>query len=139
MSEQHRGRGRPRAAGDLVCDRCGRSTSALPWRWPDGRICRTCYRAAAQTYGTCHGCHAHRLVPGLDCDGNPLCRDCAGITAKLDCTACGAEGLLEKSGLCIRCSLRSDRGRLHSRSDPWGGGATRHSRVCRSRVDSAAR
>lgn len=108
MSEPRRGRGRPRVEGDLVCDRCGRRTTALPWRWPDGRICRICYRTAAQTYGTCHGCNADRLVPGLDVDGNPLCRSCAGINAKLDCTACGAEGLLEKAGLCIRCTLRGD-------------------------------
>ena len=74
----------------------------------DGRICKICYRAAAQTYGPCHGCGQHRLVPGLDAKGNPLCRGCAGITVKLDCTACGAEGLLEKAGLCIRCTLRTD-------------------------------
>jgi hypothetical protein len=107
MNERNRG-GRPRVQGALVCDRCHRSTNALPWRWPDGRICKICYRAAAQTYGTCHRCGQHRLVPGLDAEGDPLCRGCAGITAKLDCTACGGEGLLEKAGLCIRCTLRTD-------------------------------
>lgn len=127
MNEPRPGRpckalGRPRVGGDLVCDRCGRSTNALPWRWPDGRICRICYRTAAQTRGTCRGCGQHRLVPGLDGEGGPLCRDCAGITAKLDCTACGAEGLLEKAGLCIRCTLRADlAGLLNPQEHPQAG------------------
>lgn len=44
--------------------------------------------------GRCPGCSADRLLPGRNDQGQPLCRDCAGITRDFFCSRCGFEGLL---------------------------------------------
>src|SRR6266849_1144690 len=61
------------------CARCGRR-AGLAANWPDGPVCRTCHRRAARTYGNCPACGTRRLLPGRRSDGEPICRDCAGIT-----------------------------------------------------------
>lgn len=86
------------------CARCGRQATPSV-RWPDGPICRTCYRHAVRTYGRCQGCRADRLLPGRDGAGQPICRDCAGVTQMFSCSRCGVEGDLWSSRLCERCTL----------------------------------
>lgn len=102
-----RPRGRPTTSGRFTCGRCKRSTSKIRTSWPDGRICNSCFYTATRTFGDCHRCGQHRLLPGRDGDAM-LCRSCAGITSDLDCHRCGTEGEPYRRGLCARCSLRDD-------------------------------
>lgn len=71
----------------------------------EGPICRTCYDRAIRTWGRCPACHAERLLPGRQCDGTAICRDCAGITRDFVCTRCGTEGRLLGGRLCEHCTL----------------------------------
>jgi integrase len=80
--------------------------------WSDGPICRTCYARAMRVRGSCSNCRADRLLPGLDTAGNPICRDCAGITRDFFCDRCGFEGLLLGGRLCERCTLADTLARL---------------------------
>jgi hypothetical protein len=100
-------RGRPRTAGDHTCDRCGRATAKIRIRWPDGKICGTCFTTAAATYGPCDRCGQHRMTPGRLADQR-LCRPCAGIPTNFDCSTCGEERELHRGGSCARCTLRRD-------------------------------
>lgn len=59
---------------------------------------------ATRTYGLCPGCDVDRLLPGRNAAGDPICRDCAGITRTFTCSRCPAEGHL-RGGLCRRCDL----------------------------------
>lgn len=87
------------------CVRCGRRASkAANW---EGLICRTCCEKAARVRGACPGCGVERLLPGR-LDGDPACRDCAGITRDFHCDRCGTEAHLLGGRLCERCTL-SDR------------------------------
>ncbi len=86
------------------CARCGRR-AGLAANWPDGPLCRTCHKRAARTYGQCPDCGTRRLLPGRRGDGEPVCRDCAGITRDFFCDRCGFEGFLLGGRLCERCTL----------------------------------
>ncbi|MFC8795600.1 hypothetical protein [Streptomyces cinereoruber] len=55
--------------------------------------------------GRCPSCGTDRLLPGRDAQGQPLCRDCAGITRDFFCSRCGFEGLLLGGRLCEHCTL----------------------------------
>ncbi|MFI6925824.1 hypothetical protein ACIBIZ_38195 [Nonomuraea spiralis] len=55
--------------------------------------------------GRCPGCGSDRLLPGRSADGNPICRDCAGITRSFFCDRYGFEGRLHTGRLCERCTL----------------------------------
>jgi hypothetical protein len=76
--------------------------AAVQW---EGPVCRACFTRAARTRGTCPGCATHRLLPGRDIGGQPVCRDCAGITRSFFCRRCRHEGLLQGGKLCERCTL----------------------------------
>lgn len=89
-----------------TCARCGRYAGKAA-NWSDGPICRTCLDRALKSYGPCPGCGADRLLPGRNTAGQPVCRDCAGITRNFTCTRCQAEGYL-RAGLCRRCTLTDD-------------------------------
>lgn len=86
------------------CARCGRR-AAKSAEWSDGPICRTCYDRAMRVRGFCPYCRADRLLPGRDIAGDPICRDCSGITRDFFCDRCGFEGLLLGGRLCERCTL----------------------------------
>jgi len=86
-----------------VCCRCGR-TAELSANW-EGPICRTCYDRAVHTRGRCPGCAVERLLPGRRPDGQPICRDCAGITRSFFCSGCDAEAALLGQRRCERCTL----------------------------------
>lgn len=120
-----RGRGRPRIeAGDKTCCRCGRAMRHAAARMPDGRLCGLCFEEAAATYGTCPGCHSHRLLPGLDVGtGARLCCDCAGVTRNFRCETCGTEALIYRNGNCRRCALRVQLTELLHPEDHPGGQA----------------
>lgn len=74
--------------------------------WPEGPVCSGCYARACETYGTCSGCGAHRLLPGRSATGQLLCTDCAGGLGNFTCARCGTEGWKHYRGLCGRCVLR---------------------------------
>lgn len=104
--------------GNLECARCHRplrlatreptpsrgKVLTVVRRWPDGMICSGCAATAQETFGTCPGCHTHRMLPGRNPTGQPCCTDCAGMPA-MACTRCGAEGWMELRGVCGRCVL----------------------------------
>lgn len=100
-------RGRPRTTGTFTCARCGRQSRKARTRWPDGRVCGTCFYQAMRTYGTCPGCGDHRLLPGR-VDGEAVCGDCAGIVSDLRCQACGVEAEHYRRDICARCVLCED-------------------------------
>lgn len=75
-------------------------------KWPEGPICSGCYATACETYGTCPGCGAHRLLPGRNTNGDTVCTDCAGNIGNFTCTRCGQEGWNHYAGICGRCVLR---------------------------------
>ena len=89
------------------CVRCGRSGIAFATTWPEGRICRRCYRRATRIHGTCPRCSDKRLLPGL-IEGEPCCVDCAGIPKDFHCTRCGREDEPVRIGLCAHCCLVDD-------------------------------
>lgn len=108
-------RGRPRATyarvttRDDPCARCGRPIPRLAARWPEGRICFTCFFDALHTTGVCPSCHQDRLLPGPpNTDGSPVCGPCAGISYDFHCSRCGAESGHHRAKLCVRCALRDD-------------------------------
>ena len=47
---------------------------------------------ACETYGTCDGCGADRLLPGVGPAGQRWCTDCAGGIEDFSCNRCGQEG-----------------------------------------------
>lgn len=100
-------RGRPRTGGGFTCDRCGREAGKPRARWPEGRICGTCFYAAVRTYGYCGDCGFERMLPGRRGDHH-ICVDCAGITADFHCSSCGIEAEHYRRGICARCALRDD-------------------------------
>jgi len=75
---------------------------AANWEEP---ICRTCYDRAVHTHGPCPTCTTERLLPGRRSDGQPICRDCAGITRSFICAGCGTEAALLGRRRCERCTL----------------------------------
>lgn len=103
-------RGRPRAIGQLTCDRCGRTDVAkIRVHWPDGAICGICFTEATHTFGRCPGCgDEHRMLPGLDTNARAICRECASITSNLECATCGQEAERFRGGACARCAVRDD-------------------------------
>lgn len=105
-----RAKGRPRSAGEVTCARCGDLTpkSTTKYRFPEGAICGRCYDRATHTHGQCTGCGAHRLLPGIDDVGRPICVVCAGIRRDFHCSRCGEERAIFRSGLCERCALEDD-------------------------------
>jgi len=76
--------------------------------WPEGQICGPCFTTAARTYGQCAFCGTERLLPGRSNTGQEICRDCAGITTKLDCDKCGREGERLRGGRCAPCVVTGD-------------------------------
>ncbi|MFE7779046.1 hypothetical protein ACFU5O_35270 [Streptomyces sp. NPDC057445] len=60
---------------------------------------------ALEIYGTCVGCGAERLTPGLAPDGGKLCTDCAGGLGDFTCERCGQEARRYRRGICGRCVL----------------------------------
>lgn len=49
------------------------------------------------------------MTPGRSPQGGqPICRDCAGITTALDCTKCGREAERLRGGHCARCVVAAD-------------------------------
>lgn len=87
------------------CTRCGRILHWAPASWPEGPVCATCTTWALETYGTCTGCGAERMVPGIAADGGKLCTDCSGIPGDYICVRCGREGRRQRQGVCPRCVL----------------------------------
>lgn len=73
--------------------------------WPEGPICSGCFATACETYGTCPCCGAHRLLPGRDTSGRPVCTDCAGGLGDFTCSRCGKEGWNHYRKVCGRCVL----------------------------------
>ena len=111
LSPRSTRRGRPRATStrDDPCARCGRNIPRLAARWPEGRLCFTCYNAAIHTHGTCPNCRQDRLLPGpAGADGDPVCGTCAGIDVDFHCQRCGVEAGHHRGRLCARCVLRDD-------------------------------
>lgn len=106
MTEPRR-RGRPRTAGTIECSRC-HEPSRIRVRWPEGPVCGPCFTTAARTYGQCAYCGTHRLLPGISATGQPICRECAGITTNLECDNCGREAERLRGGHCARCVVTSD-------------------------------
>lgn len=107
MTEPRR-RGRPRSTGGRECGRCHNLVPKFRARWPEGPICGPCFTSAARTYGQCAFCGDQRLLPGRSPTGQDICRDCAGITTKLDCDNCGREAERLRGGHCARCVLTGD-------------------------------
>lgn len=109
LSEPGR-RGRPRSVGTLTCDRCRRTdVPKIRVQWPDGRICGICFTEATHAYGTCPTCDDEdRMLPGRDDSDRAICRNCAGITTKLECVVCGREAERFRRGACARCVVRAD-------------------------------
>lgn len=58
------------------------------------------------------------MVPGLDENGDPICRVCARIETDLDCVKCGLEAELIRNKRCARCVLREDLNAVLSPTDP---------------------
>ncbi|EWM12030.1 hypothetical protein [Kutzneria sp. 744] len=88
---------------DSKCVRCDRySQPAVRW---EGPVCRPCIKRATRNRGCCPHCGNHRLLPGRDDTGHPICRDCAGIARSFFCRRCHHEGLLVSDKLCERCTL----------------------------------
>jgi hypothetical protein len=87
------------------CARCGRAVGGNWTRWPEGYLCITCRTHALETYGTCAGCGAHRLTPGIAPGGGRLCTDCAGGLGDFTCRACGREAIRYRRGTCGNCVL----------------------------------
>jgi hypothetical protein len=110
LSPRSTTRGRPRlTSGHYTCARCGRSTTRLQARWPEGPVCFTCWFDAIHTHGTCPRCGTERLLPGPpDETGSPVCGPCAGIRCDFQCTRCGEEAGHHRGKLCARCALRDD-------------------------------
>lgn len=94
-----------RPATQRTCARCGRTLKWYTNRWPEGYICSTCHTWALETYGTCTGCAAERMTPGITPGGGRLCTDCAGIPGDYFCVCCGQEGRRQRQGVCARCIL----------------------------------
>ena len=104
-------RGRPRTVSsrDDPCARCGRNIPRLAARWPEGRLCFTCYFDAIHTRGTCPECLQVRLLPGPpNADGHPICSTCAVIPYDFHCERCDIEAGHHRGRLCARCALRDD-------------------------------
>ena len=103
--------GRPRTTSsrDDPCARCGRNIPRLAARWPEGRLCFTCYFDAIHTRGTCPECLQDRLLPGPpNANGHPVCSTCAGIPYDFYCDRCDIEAGHHRGRLCARCALRDD-------------------------------
>jgi len=105
---ERRSRGRPRSFGDRKCARCHHMVPKIRVHWPEGQICGPCFTTAARNYGPCAFCGTERLLPGRSNTGQDICRDCAGITTKLDCDKCGREGERLRGGQCARCVVTGD-------------------------------
>ena len=91
------------------CPRCDRIIDPGHGpKWPEGVLCRRCYRQAISRRGRCPRCLADRLLPGLSPTGAPICRDCAGLPTDFHCNGCGGEAAAYRYGLCARCCLRGD-------------------------------
>ncbi|MBX9719216.1 MAG: hypothetical protein K2X36_10305 [Microbacteriaceae bacterium] len=101
-------RGRPRSTGGRHCDRCGNDVAKIRVRWPDGSVCGACFTAATHRYGICAICGVHRMLPGRFQLGQPICRDCAGISTNLSCARCGREAERIHGGHCARCVLNDE-------------------------------
>lgn len=86
------------------CARCQRAVW-VGLRWPDGFVCLACVRRGARRRGHCPRCGTERALPGIGDDGQPICRDCAGIRTSFVCATCGEEGELWFARTCLRCSL----------------------------------
>lgn len=107
--EAPRPRGKPRAEGNLSCDRCKRKVPKIRVHWPDGAICGICFTEAMHTYGRCAQCRSDRLLPGRSKSGKSICRDCAGIVRPIMiCDQCGSEGERFRQGRCVRCVIEGD-------------------------------
>lgn len=87
------------------CARCDRGVK-FGHLWPDGYVCISCARRGVRHRGRCPSCSTERPLPGLDRDGQPICRDCAGISTCFVCSSCGTEGEMWFARTCVRCSLR---------------------------------
>lgn len=104
-------RGRPRTTStrEDPCARCERNIPRLAARWPEGRLCFTCYFDAIHTQGTCPECLQNRLLPGPpNADGQPICSTCAEIPQDFHCERCDVEAGHHRGRLCARCALRDD-------------------------------
>jgi hypothetical protein len=111
LSPHSTARGRPRTTStrDDPCARCGRNIPRLAARWPEGRLCFTCYFDAIHTRGTCLECLQDRLLPGPpNADGQPICATCAAIPYDFHCERCDVEAGHHRGRLCARCALRDD-------------------------------
>jgi len=92
-----------------TCARCGTHNLRRGRHWkPEGHLCQKCSQRALRIHGSCAGCGANRLTPGLNAAGDPICVDCAGIEVDFRCTRCGQEDEPVRLGLCAACCLRDD-------------------------------
>lgn len=90
-------------------------------RWPDGKVCNSCFYDATQTYGSCPGCGTDRLLPGRrPGDDRAVCRDCARIRQRFECATCRLETRPYRKGNCARCALRLDLEHFRGPDSPPG-------------------
>jgi hypothetical protein len=84
--------------------------NTLRVRWPNGRLCHSCFYTAMRTHGICPLCGHHGVLPGRanQTDDRPICLTCAGIPGNYRCRTCQREGELHRRGQCARCALRDD-------------------------------
>ncbi len=69
-------------AAGVRCPRCGESVDPGHGpKWPEGILCRRCYRHATGRYGRCPRCLTDRLLPGLSPTGTPICSDCCPVSS----------------------------------------------------------
>jgi hypothetical protein len=73
--------------------------------WPEGPVCKRCYRAALSRRGTCGECGVVRRLVAPPGSEARLCAGCAGVAPLASCRTCGSEECLYMDGDCVRCAL----------------------------------
>ncbi len=89
----------------VLCVHCGK-LSPPAVHWPEGAVCKPCYRGALSRRGICETCRSERRLVDPPGPNARLCADCSGTQGLLRCRECNAEECPYKDGLCIRCALR---------------------------------
>lgn len=93
------------------CGLCGRRRQAGAI-WPLGPVCRSCYAHAKHFPAGCAGCGDTAVLIGVEAHGHRICGTCAGVDRDYRCQRCDAGGIPFSHGLCDRCTLNDEIGRL---------------------------